>query len=142
MNVIEITHYSDELLEAINDLLSQLSSSALLLSPTDLREIIQSKSSRLLMAKKDGQYYGSLTLAIFKIPTGTRAWVEDVVVNKSARGKGVGKMLLECAVSMAKEAGAKTIDLTSRPSREAANALYRKAGFELRETNVYRYKNT
>ena len=142
MNIIEITRYSEEILEALNDLLPQLSSSALPLSAAGLTEIIKSKSSHLLMAEKDGQYYGSLTLATFKIPTGVRAWIEDVVVNENARGKGVGSMLLEHAVSLAKELGAKTVDLTSRPSREAANALYKKMGFELRDTNVYRHKDT
>ena len=142
MNIIEITQYSEEVFEAVNELLPQLSSSALPLTAAELTEIIQSKSSHLLMAEKNGQYYGSLTLATFKIPTGVRAWIEDVVVNENARGKGVGKMLLERAVSLAKELGAKTVDLTSRPSRKAANALYIKMGFELRETNVYRHNNT
>ncbi len=142
MNIIEITQYSEEVLEALNNLLPQLSSSALPLSSNDLTEIIKSESSHLLVAEKDGQYYGSLTLATFKIPTGTRAWIEDVVVKEDARGKGVGGMLLERAISLAKERGAKTVDLTSRPSRESANSLYKKIGFELRETNVYRYKNT
>ena len=141
MNIIEVTQYSDEVLEALNDLLPQLSSSALPLSSDELKEIIQAESTHLLMAKNDGQYYGSLTLVMFRIPTGTRAWIEDVVVKEEARGKGVGGMLLERAINLAKEFGAKTIDLTSRPSREAANALYKKVGFELRETNVYRYKN-
>ncbi len=142
MNIIEITDYSEELLEAINKLLTQLSSSALPLSPNDLKEIVKSESSHLLMAEKDGHYYGSLTLATFKVPTGIRAWIEDVVVKENARGKGVGRMLLEYAANLATELGARTVDLTSRPSRVSANALYIKVGFELRETNVYRYKGT
>ena len=76
------------------------------------------------------------------LATGIRAWIEDVVVKENARGKGVGKLLSERAVGLASEIGAKTIDLTSRPSREAANALYKKEGFEVRETNVYRYKTS
>ena len=82
---------------------------------------------------------GMLTLATFTIPTGLRAWVEDVVVDGEARGQGAGQALVEAAVEHAGKLGARTVDLTSRPTREAANRLYRRAGFELRETNVYRY---
>ncbi|WP_299050307.1 N-acetyltransferase [uncultured Actinomyces sp.] len=85
---------------------------------------------------------GMLTLATFTIPTGLRAWVEDVVVDDQARGRGAGQALVEAAVAHATSIGARTVDLTSRPSREAANRLYRRAGFELRETNVYRYKQS
>ena len=81
---------------------------------------------------------GSLTLAIFRIPTGLRAWIEDVVVDGSARGRGVGEALNRAAMDRAREVGATTVDLTSRPSREAANRLYRRLGFEQRATNVYR----
>lgn len=84
---------------------------------------------------------GMLTLVTFEIPTGWRAWVEDVVVDEAARGKGVGASLVAAAIDLAKKRGAKTVDLTSRPSREAANRLYQRSGFELRETNVYRVNN-
>lgn len=142
MNIVEVTHFSTDILEAINDLLPQLSTSAIALTEKVLTEIIQSETSHLLMAEEGREFYGTLTLLTFKIPTGVRAWVEDVVVAESARGKGVGKLLAERAVSLAGEHGAKTVDLTSRPSREAANALYKKVGFSMRETNVYRYKIT
>jgi len=82
---------------------------------------------------------GTLTLVVFRIPTGLRAWIEDVVVDESARGRGVGEALTMAAIGLAAGAGARTVDLTSRPTREAANRLYRRLGFELRETNVYRY---
>ena len=81
---------------------------------------------------------GSLTLALFRIPTGVRAWIEDVVVDDAARGAGVGEALVGAAVERAGAVGAKTVDLTSRPSREAANRLYVRLGFESRTTNVYR----
>jgi ribosomal protein S18 acetylase RimI-like enzyme len=83
-----------------------------------------------------------LSLVVFSIPTGTKAWIEDVVVDERARGKGVGKELMNHALNVAKELGAKSADLTSRPSREAANKLYQAIGFEGRETNVYRYKTS
>ena len=92
------------------------------------------------MAEEDGYLYGSLTLVLFRIPTGLRAWIEDVVVDSEARGKGVGQALNEAALDRARAAGAATVDLTSRPSREAANRLYQRLGFKARETNIYRYE--
>ncbi len=82
---------------------------------------------------------GTLTLVIFRIPTGVRAWVEDVIVDEHSRGSGIGVALTREAVQLARTAGARTVDLTSRPSRDAANALYRREGFTQRETHVYRY---
>ena len=79
-------------------------------------------------------------MVVFKIPTGRRAWIEDVVVSESSRGKGIGKSLTNKAIEVSAKLGAKTIDLTSRPSREAANSLYKKLGFQERQTNIYRYK--
>ncbi len=142
MNIIEITQYSEEVLEALNNLLPQLLQSAVPISATDLQEIIQSNASHLLMAEKDGQYYGSLTLVTIKIPTGLKACIEDVVVGMNARGDGIGQQLCEYAVVLAKELGAQTLDLTSRPSRKSANDLYKRIGFKLRDTNVYRYMDT
>ena len=82
---------------------------------------------------------GSLTLVTFRIPTGMRAWIEDVVVDESARGAGVGEALNVAALEVARQRGCKTVDLTSRPSREAANRLYQRLGFKPRDTNIYRY---
>ena len=94
----------------------------------------------MLFAARSGQeIVGLLTLAIFRIPTGVRAWIEDVVVDNQARGKGVGDALNRAALAEAERRGAKTVDLTSRPSREAANRLYQRLGFKQRDTNVYRY---
>jgi ribosomal protein S18 acetylase RimI-like enzyme len=142
MNIIEITEFSEEILTAVNGLLPQLSSSALPLTDVSLRKIIQSESSYLLMAEEDGQFYGSLSLVLFVIPTGTRARIEDVVVSEDSRGRGVGRLISERAVDLAIQLGAKTIDLTSRPSRVIANNLYKKIGFVQRETNIYRYKES
>jgi ribosomal protein S18 acetylase RimI-like enzyme len=142
MKIVEVTEYSDEVLTALNKLLPQLSSSAVLLSESALKEIISHPATHLLMAIEQGTYFGTLSLVIFPIPTGIRAWIEDVVVSEEARGKGVGQLLSNYAVELAASLGAKTVDLTSRPSRVAANALYKKVGFIQRETNVYRYRNT
>ncbi|MGV3760711.1 MAG: GNAT family N-acetyltransferase, partial [Actinomycetota bacterium] len=88
----------------------------------------------------DGRIVGVSTLAVFPIPTGNRAWVEDVIVDEAVNGQGIGRRLTEAMLDRARELGCVTVDLTSRPSREAANALYKKVGFVERETNVYRYR--
>jgi len=139
MNIATVTTCTDELLEGINALLPQLSSSATALTLDQLAAIIASDAITLFTADIDGVLVGTLTLATFPIPTGIRAWIEDVVVDTNARGHGVGEALTKAAVAYAAALGAKTVDLTSRPSREAANALYRKVGFVQRETNVYRF---
>jgi len=133
------TQASDELVQAMQKLIPQLSSSNAPPSAKELNEIVSSESSVLFIARVENQIVGSLTLATFRIPTGIRAWIEDVVVDESARGHGVGEALNLAALDEAKRRGAITVELTSRPSREAANRLYRRLGFVLRETNVYRY---
>ncbi len=130
----------DDLVAAFELLIPQLSRSNPPPDADALRAIVESEASTLLIARDEaGAIVGSMTLAMFLIPTGRRAWIEDVVVDGSARGKGVGRLLNERALEIAAAAGAKTVDLTSRPSREAANRLYQRLGFVQRETNVYRY---
>jgi len=136
---IEIaTHATDELLTSLNQLVPQLSSSASPLTSDDVEALITNPAVSMFIAKNEGAIVGTLTLVVFPIPSGLRAWIEDVVVDEGARGLGVGVALTEAAVTESKRRGAKSIDLTSRPSREAANAMYVKLGFEQRETNVYR----
>jgi ribosomal protein S18 acetylase RimI-like enzyme len=131
---------SAEIVEALARLVGQLSSSAPAPSAEQIEQLLASPAIRLLLARDvDGRIVGMLTLALFPIPTGMRAWIEDVVVERDARGRGVGSLLTVEALRLAKEAGARTVDLTSRPSREAANRLYASLGFRPRETNVYRY---
>jgi ribosomal protein S18 acetylase RimI-like enzyme len=141
MAVTQATTVSDELVEAFARLVPQLSSSAEAPSRGELEEIVSSPATTVLVAHDDqGAIIGSLTLAVFRTPTGARAWIEDVVVDEAARGQGAGVALVEEAIRLAGERGARTVDLTSRPSRTAANALYEKIGFGARETNVYRYE--
>ena len=130
---------SDELLAACHRLIPQLSSSAKPMTNNELLEIVNSESTLMFVARVDDSIVGLLTLAIFRIPTAMRAWIEDVVVDSSARGHGVGEALNMAAIAEAKRRGAKTVDLTSRPSREAANKLYQRIGFVERDTNVYRF---
>ena len=145
MSVELITAATPELHEAMGHLLPQLSRSAAPLSEADLQRFLSQSGVHLFVfrsetADADGNHpiVGMLSLATFEIPTGVRAWIEDVVVDEAARGQGAGQALVVAAIEHAQRVGARTVDLTSRPSREAANRLYQRAGFQLRETNVYR----
>ena len=130
---------TDEVVEAFARLIPQLSSSNPPPSRSQLEALVASEASSLFVARVEGVIVGSLTLATFRIPTGVRAWIEDVVVDESARGHGVGEALNRAALDRARAEGAITVELTSRPSREAANRLYQRLGFVARDTNVYRY---
>jgi ribosomal protein S18 acetylase RimI-like enzyme len=140
VTTVEIAqHVDDELVNAFTYLIPQLSSSNPPPSREHLAEMVQSPATLVLIARVDGRIAGSLTLAMFRIPTGLRAWIEDVVVDGDARGNGVGEALNLRAIEEARKRGAVTVDLTSRPSREAANRLYQRLGFVARDTNVYRF---
>jgi ribosomal protein S18 acetylase RimI-like enzyme len=137
MQIEVVATVSPELVEAMASLLPQLSS----ISPpsaAELAAIVDSPATSFLIARDGDSVLGTLTLAVFRIPTGVRAWIEDVVVDESARGRGIGEALTMRAVEIARDAGARSVELTSRPTREAANRLYRRLGFEERETNVLR----
>ena len=139
MTVSEALEVTDELVEAFALLIPQLSSSSAPTSRDELDAIVTSEASVLFLARDaGGRIVGSLTLVVFRIPTGVRAWIEDVVVDGSARGAGAGEALVAAAIERAGSVGSRTVDLTSRPSREAANRLYVRLGFESRTTNVYR----
>ena len=138
VEIIEISEASNEILSQVNGLLPQLSKSASPLSLESLDILAKSESTNLFVAKEGKKVWGMRSLVLFSIPTGTKAWVEDVVVDSSARGKGIGKALMNHALKKVREKRGKSIDLTSRPSRETANKLYQSLGYQKRETNVYR----
>ncbi len=140
VEITEATEATAELVEAFERLTPQLSSSNPPPSAEALSAIASSDATRLLVAHADGDIVGSLTLVLVRIPTGLRAIIEDVVVDERSRGQGVGRMLNEAALELARATGAVTVDLTSRPTREAANRLYLNLGFVVRDTNVYRYQ--
>jgi ribosomal protein S18 acetylase RimI-like enzyme len=128
------------LAEALGRLVPQLSKSNPPPSLDEVRAMLEHPAiTQFVATDDDGTIVGVSTLAVFPIPTARRAWVEDVIVEASVNGQGIGRQLTEAMLARARELGCRTVDLTSRPSREAANALYRKVGFEPRETNVYRY---
>ena len=138
--VEEATEATAELVEAFGRLVPQLSKTAAVPGEAELGEIVGSPATVLLVARDDaGGIVGTLTLALFRIPTGVRAWIEDVVVDAAHARQGIGEALSREALRRAVDAGARTVELTSRPSREAANRLYRRLGFQPRETNVYRW---
>jgi ribosomal protein S18 acetylase RimI-like enzyme len=139
-NISELTEASPSDLDSINQLLPQLSSKARPLTMDQLMELTGADSTFVLVCtNEETEIIGMLSLVILKIPTGSKAWIEDVVVDTKARGKGLGKALMDYALEKARKLGVKSIDLTSRPSRESANLLYQSLGYKTRETNVYRY---
>jgi ribosomal protein S18 acetylase RimI-like enzyme len=138
---------TDEVVEGFGRLLPQLSKSARRLDADALTAIASAQANSVLIARVGGEIVGTLTLVIFPIPTGIRAWIEDVVVDESMRGKEfggkrVGEALTVEAVRIATQAGARTVDLTTRPSRVAAGKLYERLGFEQRDSRVYRLTQT
>jgi len=140
MTIREITEYSDKVYNSVLNLLAQLDPGIKLPPQEFLKKILESENSHFFVAELDNnEIIGMLTLSSYDVPTGTKFWIEDVVVDKSCRGKGYGKELLLHALRFAGSAGARAVDLTSRPYRIAANQLYIDSGFVKRDTNVYRY---
>ena len=139
VSVEVLQEVTDEVVEAFGVLLPQLSSSAPPADRAVLDRVVGSAATTLLIARSDGKIAGTLSLVMFPIPTGVRAWIEDVIVDEAARGQGIGQVLTAEALRIAEDAGARTVDLTSRPSREAAGRLYERVGFQSRSTRLYRY---
>ena len=140
--ITELVEVDEAVVAAFERLIPQLSSSSPPPTPDSLREIAANPNTLLLVARDsaNGEIVGSLSLAFYRIPTGLQARIEDVVVDTDRRSQGIGELLTNDAVERARVAGAKSVGLTSRPSREAANRLYQRLGFEQRDTNVYRLK--
>ena len=139
VEIYEASEVTEELVAAMARLVPQLSKSNPPPTAQALAEIIESDAVTLLVARNQTGVVGALALVMFRIPTGVRAWIEDVIVDETVRGGGIGRRLNETAIECAKIAGAVSVDLTSRPAREQANRLYQKMGFQQRDTNVYRY---
>lgn len=138
MQIEILSDVDNKTITAFNRLMQQLSSNYKPIAKEYLIDIINSSNIIIFVAKENETIIGSLSLVFYNIPTGMKAWVEDVVIDQSVRGKGIGKALIEQAIVYAKQSGASKLDLTSSPERVAANKLYQKLNFEKRETNVYR----
>jgi ribosomal protein S18 acetylase RimI-like enzyme len=138
--VVEVVREpGEEVVEAFGRLLPQLSATAKPLDHEAVGRMVRCEANTVLVARVGGEIVGTLTLVLFPVPSGLRARVEDVVVDRAARGQGVAAVLARHALEIAREAGARTVDLTSRPDREAANRLYERLGFQARESTVYRF---
>lgn len=138
IEIYKVTASSAQLSEAFERLLPQLSQSAQMPNSQQIEALMASDNTHLFVAELESEIVGMLSLVVVDIPTGRKAWIEDVVVDKKARGLHIGAALVEKAKDVAAELGAKKIYLTSNPSRKAAHALYKKCGFEEYETTVFR----
>ena len=138
--IAEVTTMEQEVLDALVSLVPQLSATCRLPTYSQIAELVASSASRLFVARDSATetIVGTLTLVIFRTPTGLRASIEDFVVDEEFRGCGIGRLMCKRAIEAAKQKGAGMIDLTSNASREAANRMYESMGFEIRETNIYR----
>ena len=142
MYIGKASEVTGELYEALERLLPQLSPNKPVPGWAELTALVKSESSTLLIARypdESGEIAGILSLTVYRVPTGIRSIVEDVIVEENLRGRGIGKALLEYAIILARKSGANGITLTSNPRREAANHLYQSMGFERHQTNVYIY---
>jgi ribosomal protein S18 acetylase RimI-like enzyme len=141
MQIDIVTQVNEELYDAFQRLVPQLTNNNPPPSLIDLADLVRDASSTLMIARDDqGKIVGALTLAIYRVPTGVRSIIEDVIVDTSARGQGIGEALMKYAIDLARKKGAQNITLTSNPMREAANRLYLRVGFRKRETNAYQMK--
>jgi GNAT superfamily N-acetyltransferase len=138
LEIFEVNEASSHYLEPINNLLSQLSSSGVSMTMEQLQTLSGNGTSHLFLARYNGGIVAMLTLGEYLAPTGRKMWIEDVVVDNAVRGHSFGRAMVEHAIEYAKGLGCGTLMLTSRPSRVAANTLYRSCEFEQKETNVYK----
>jgi ribosomal protein S18 acetylase RimI-like enzyme len=138
MRIDRVTEPDEELVAAVARLVPQLSPGREPPTHVELAELAAAPGTSLLVARDDdGATLGILTLLVYRVPTGVRGWIHDVVVDESARGRGVGEALTREAVRLAEAAEARSVHLTTRPDREAANRLYTRLGFAPHRTNVY-----
>lgn len=141
IEIEQATHATDELVKAFNDLMPQLTQYNPPPTRQELEAMLSSSCSLLYVAREphNRQIVGALTLVVFRTPTGQHAWIEDVIVDEAQRGQGIGEALTHTALEKAASMGVKSVNLTSRPTREAANRLYQRIGFQRWETNLYHY---
>ena len=136
--ITQATHYSEPLRQRLEELLNQLTPQPSTLSEQTLRAVLDDSASRLYLLEEENRVVGMLTLGIYHSPTGSKGWIEDVVVDDACRGRGYGRMLVAHAIEEARKAGVAQLMLTSNPLRVAANKLYQAMGFEKKETNCYK----
>lgn len=143
MYLEKVTTVTEELHEAFQRLVPQLSAHKVPPTKDELDELIKSESSILLLAREPdgtGPIAGAICLTVYRVPTGLRSIIEDVIVDETMRRRGIGEALVRKAIDLAREAGAEGVSLTSNPQRQPANKLYQSIGFQLRQTNPYYYR--
>jgi len=140
MEIVEIKEFSPTIFKAVKQYTQALLNEDYLLEEDHFRQIVELENSHLFLITSGENFIGMLTLAIYKTPTGTKGWIEDVIIDNTYRGQGLGKKLVGHAISFAEASGVSTLMLTSNPARIAANKLYQNLGFEQKETNLYRMK--
>jgi ribosomal protein S18 acetylase RimI-like enzyme len=142
VRIERVTEPDQHLVAAVERLVPQLSPRRTPPSLAELAEVADARGTALLVAVEEDEVLGMLTLVLYRVPTGIRGWIHDVVVDEGARGRGVGGALTAEALRLAEEAGAVSVELTTRAERAEANRLYQRLGFEPRETNVYVWRPT
>ena len=143
MHIEKVSEVTEELYEALQRFVPQLGAHKVPPTREELKKLVASEASTLLAARDPDKWSpiaGILCLTVYRVPTGLRSIIEDVVVDESRRRRGIGEALVRCALDLAREAGAEGVSLTSNPKREAANRLYQALGFQVRQTNAYFYK--
>ncbi|MDE6179817.1 MAG: GNAT family N-acetyltransferase [Phocaeicola sp.] len=137
IEIVEVKDFIPDYTDAMQKLLNQLTNRPVKLTEAILRQIISQENTHLFFLLADKKIAGMLTVGIYYSPTGGKAWIEDVIVDEAYRGQGLGKQLVEHAIQYVKTQSIPLLMLTSRATRTAANKLYRQAGFEQKQTNVY-----
>lgn len=138
ITIEQVTEVSQEVSKTIRSLAKQLGNNYKQLTDDDIKEMVTSPNIFLLAAREEGNMVGMITLIVYRIPYTKKAYIDDLVIDESQRGKGLGTRLMEKAIQLAREKGAHYVDLTASPHRAAGNKLYEKMGFQKRDTNVYR----
>jgi ribosomal protein S18 acetylase RimI-like enzyme len=139
VTIVTLDSITPEYVRALHRMIPQLAPGSELPSREQLEKVVACSTNTLFAARVNEQTVGTLTLTMLITPTGISGWIADVVVDAEIRGKGIGETLVREAIAQAQSLGARYVDLSSRPAREAANRLYQRIGFEKRETNYYRY---
>jgi ribosomal protein S18 acetylase RimI-like enzyme len=135
-----LTKPSKKALLEINRLFLQLSSSGRQITLTDLRKTLSNKDLYVIVLRDKNRIIGMGSIMMIRYLFGLWGNIEDVVVDQEYRRQGLGKKLMKKLISIGKQKKVNGVNLTSRPSRVAANKLYKKLGFKRKETNFYQLK--
>ena len=136
MKIEQVTEATEELVATIERLLPQLTEARTPPTLEQLQDVV-SKQTLLVARDDDGRILGTLTFVLYRVSSGVKGRIEDVIVDESARGGGIGEALVREGMQLANDAGVLMLELTSMPYRQEANRLYKRLGFVRKPTNVY-----